>query len=734
LISTRSRHIVIGAGVFALALVVRFAYLNDLAGLPFFTHPIMDASYHDAWARRIAGGALMGNEPFFRAPFYAYLLAAVYRLSDGSYLAPRVLQFILGSATSLMAYLLARRTMGMVAGIAAGILCAVYPVLIYFDGELLTEPVFTFFCVLGILLLDTARRRRGLRYWFLGGLTLGLALITRPTIGVFLVAALAAALALPHRRWAAATLLVAGVVIPVMPVTVHNYAVSGELIPLVWQGGLNLYLGNNPAADGWSATSPEIRKDWWGGYRDQIAIPREELGREPSYGEVSAYWRERAIRFMTGQPGRFAKLLLKKAALFWGSREFPNNQDFNFYRLQSRILSNPIGFGVVGPLALAGMLVLAGSWKRLYLLYAFVATYFVATVAFFVCSRYRVPVVPVLSVFAGGGIAYAVDSVKGRRWGRTVLLMAALAGAGLLVNLNPAGVAVPDLAQSLTQLGKVYLEAGDRAQAETQFREAIRVNPRWAEAYEQLGLMEMEAGPTEKAESYLRKAVEMMPEQAGAHRALAMLYLARGDLEQARRSILRAIEIAPGLEDSHNILGSIEREEGRTDAAVEAFEKELDIDPSNWRAYANLGSLFETKGDLARAEAAYLKALELHPGDSDLTVALAGIYSRQGREAEAAEMLKRASPEDSRAIDLRYNRAAMLQRNGEVDEARRIYEGILAEAPGHERTLINLGVIYASEGRDQKALELWQRALAVNPGNATAKRNIEILKARDESD
>jgi tetratricopeptide (TPR) repeat protein len=731
LVSVKIRYILVGAAVLGIAAGLRFAYLDELAALPFFDHPIMDASYHDAWARRIADGELIDDQPFFRAPLYAYILGGLYRISDGSYLLPRVLQFVLGALTCLMAYSLANRVKGLLAGLIAGALCAVYPVLIYFEGELLTEPLFTFLCVLSIWLFDTAMRTRRLKYWLVGGLVAGMALITRPTVMLFLPAALAGALAFSPRRWVASGLLLVGIAMPVAPVTVHNYHVSREFIPVVWQGGLNLYLGNNPAADGWSATSPELRKDWWGGYKDQIAIPREELGREPSYSEVSAYWQDRASRFMKQQPGRFVRLLLRKAALFWGSREFPNNQDYNFFRLHSWVLRNPVvNFGVVAPLALLGVFALLPLWRRLYFSYAFLITYFVVTVLFFVCARYRAPVLPVLCVLAGCGVSHLVHSIRMGRRKPLFLMLLGLTGAALLVNINLAAIPLPSLAQSYTQMGKVYLERDQETLAAAQFREALKVDPGWAEAYEQLGLLEMKRGRSKEAVALLKEAVEKNPEQATAHRALAMVYLSMGELEAARKAILSALEIAPYLEDSHNVLGSVERQAGNEEAALGAFKKELQINPGNWRTHANLGSLHESMGNLNEAEASYLRTLELQPENSEIILALAGVYSRQGRSEEARRLLEGVGEGPAGDIDLRYNQAAMLQNDGETDRARAIYENILAEAPDHERSLVNLGVIYARQGEQATALELWQRALEVNPENPTARRNIELLRQR----
>ena len=487
--------------------------------------------------------------------------------------------------------------------------------------------------------------------------------------------------------------------------------------------------GQQPRCRRLECHQPRAQERLVGGYKDQIAIPREELGGDPSYGEVSAYWQRRALRFMSEQPGRFVRLLLKKAALFWGSREFPNNQDYNFFKLHSWVLGNPaVNFGVVAPLALVGVFVLLPSWRNLYLTYAFLVTSFAVTIAFFICARSRAPVLPVLCVFAGCGVEYMVRSIRMRKHRRLAIPLLGLTGAALLVNLNPAGVPLPNLAQSHTQTGKVYLEIDEEDLAAAQFREALEADPGWAEAYEQLGLIEMKRGRTSEATAFLEKAVKINPEQATAHRALAMLHLSMGDLDEARRSVLNALEAAPYLEDSHNVLGSIERQAGNQEAALRAFYEEIGISPDNWRAYANLGSLHETLGNNTEAETAYLTALELQPENSELILALAGIYSRQGRKEDARRLLASVAEGSAKEIDLRYNQAAMLQNDGEIEEARRIYEGILAEEPYHERSLVNLGVIYARQGADAKAMELWRRALEVNPENPTARRNIELLR------
>lgn len=714
--------------IFGAAILLRLAYLSDLRALPFFDHPVMDASYHDTWAREILAGKISRGEPFFRAPLYPYLLALLYGISKGSYLAPRLAQMILGSLTSLMAFLLARRYFGRLAGVLAGLACAAYPTLIYFDGELLTESLFIFLSMLGLLLVESARDTDRRSLWLGAGVVFGLAMVTRPNIALFVPVAVAGALIFSRRRLLAGVLITVGLLIPLAPVTIHNYAVSREFIPLVWQGGLNFYLGNNAAATGWSATSPEIRKDWYGGYADMIAIPRQSLGRTPTFGEVSDYWKAKGLAFMRQQPVNWLRLTARKIGIFWNRMELPNNQDFNFMRLYSWVLRNPlVTFGSAAPLALVGLFAFRRRARRLYFLYGLLLTSFAGTVAFFVCDRYRLPFVPPMLVLAGGSLGCLVAAIRQRRRATSLAWLGSLAAAALIVNVNFTGVRPPDFAQSYCDMGKMYVSLGDYGRAADYLNQALAANPSWGEAYEQLGLIKMKQGDKPAAADLFLRAVKAWPDFAAPYRSLAMIYLDQGNLEQARQAAETALRISPFLEGAHNVLGSIQRREGKIDQAVASFMKEIETNPSDWRAYANLGSLYDESGDHGNALAAYQKALALSPANPEVMLALAMLHAKSGDNEAARALLDKLEPEAAADINLKYNRAVILQQSGSTEEAQKIYEEILRTNSLHEGALVNLGVIYARAGRSQEARGLWQRALSVNPANQTARRNIELL-------
>ncbi len=712
--------------IFALATVLRLFYLTEIRKMPFFDHPIMDASYHDTWARRVAQGEIIGDEPFFRAPLYPYFLGLTYKISNGSYLLPRLVQFMLGGATSVLVFLLAYKYSGKVGGIFAGVACATYPVLIYYDGELLTESLFTFLSTSSIYLLDKAIKAKP-KLVFISGLLLGLAMITRPTIGIFLPFALLGVILFCHRKALSSILLLVGISIPITPVTLHNYLVSGEFIPIVWQAGLNLYLGNNPDANGWSATSSELRKDWWGGYKDMIEIPKMELGRKPKYAEVSSYWTKRAIAYVRSQPGKWMKLTLKKVSLFWGRLEFPNNQDYNFMRMKSNVLRNPVfNFATIAPLALLGLF-LGIRNRDLYFVNAFVITFFLGTIAFFVCARYRIPVVPSLCILAGYVLSKLIEFFSLRKWRDLLPSLGLLFGFALLVNLNLSGEKLPGYAQSYTSLAKVLIEKDDYDGAMEMLKKAIQENPLWAEAYEEMAIVNLKLERIDQAEENLRMAIKVMPQEASAYRMLGMILISKDRIEEAEGLLKKAQVIAPFLEDVHNLLGVIERRKGNAEEAETLFRKEAEINPSNWRAWANLGSLLDEKGDLKGAIEAYSEAHRLNPDEVQIAIALSNALLKAGRTQEAQEISSKLIGRSFENIVVRYNQAVILQNSGKLEEARQIYEEILASNPNHEASLVNLGVIYAKKGMEDKARALWQKALSVNPSNQIAKRNLDLL-------
>ena len=285
-----------------LAAALRVAFVADLSGQVVFSSPLVDARTYDDSARAVAAhgpGAIA--TPYYQPPLYPLLLGAVYASTGGSYLAPRILQSLLGLLTALLVAHLAARGGRRRAGWLAGALFAAYGPVLYFEGELLPSALLLASTTAAVWLLleadDVPRPARGL---VAAGLLLGIASAARPT--GFLFAAGAAAWwawrrrAAARRGWQLAW-LAAAVAIPVLPFTIANLVRGGEPVLVSWNGGINFYLGNGTNPDSLTAIQPGYA---WS--RLQV-----EPFRDGVYGSrraESSYWVHRALEDMAADPER----------------------------------------------------------------------------------------------------------------------------------------------------------------------------------------------------------------------------------------------------------------------------------------------------------------------------------------------------------------------------------------------------------------------------------------------
>ena len=93
--------------VFALALVVRVAYIFEADASPLFAHPAVDAKTYTHHAQRLAAGNWLGvgEGPFWQPPLYPYFLGAIKSLFPESFFyAVRFVQALLGALVCAMSW------------------------------------------------------------------------------------------------------------------------------------------------------------------------------------------------------------------------------------------------------------------------------------------------------------------------------------------------------------------------------------------------------------------------------------------------------------------------------------------------------------------------------------------------------------------------------------------------------------------------------------------------------
>jgi len=572
------RHGWVMLGLFGVALGARLVYTYETRGVPTSWHLVGDAAGYYQWAQRIAGGEWSGTESFYQAPLYPYVLGISFMLWGDGVWKVRVLQAFWGAAACGCLGVATGRMFGRAAGLCAGLMLTLYAPAIFFDGIVQkTSLACLLVCVMLVVMtwVKTARRiYAAATLGVLGGLlslTRENAMVWLPVLGVWIALGGGRTRGAELSRDAASkgenqtrrlrsgfgsgralAAFTVGVALILVAVGLRNWAVSGEWSVSTFQAGPNFYIGNHRGADGRyrplvrGHETPEFER------QDAKRLAQESLGRPLSAREVSRFWMSRAIEDIRADWSGWLTLVGQKTLMVWNRYEVADVESPYVYQQSSYMLGGLLRvwhFGVLCPLAAVGLVETWGGRRRLWVLYALIASMTAAVAAFYVLARYRFPLAPLLMPFAAAGCLGVWDRVR-RGDFRTTLIRLAVAG------VLAAAVNWP-------------------------VHDERRLN---ALAAMNAGVALAKSADLPGATHYFRLAVRDHPESAEANNNLAQALALQGDYAGAIGPYRAALAAAPALPGMHfNLAVALERT-GRIDEAIVHYEYAIARDPSDIEA------------------------------------------------------------------------------------------------------------------------------------------------------
>ncbi|HIE06186.1 MAG TPA: tetratricopeptide repeat protein [bacterium (Candidatus Stahlbacteria)] len=597
--------------IFALAFAVRLINLQIMKGNPFFDYPVMDEKYHDEWAQEIGQGNLFGRTPFYRAPFYPLFLGAVYAIFGHNYFLARMISVLLGSINCILIYLLGSILFDRRIGLLSAIFASFYSMFLFFDSMLLTVGMEIFLSLFSIYLLLRWFERRRILDLGLSGLVLGLATITRPNFFVFFLVAIFYLLIRgikAGRKIGLAQILLYVILFftPIVTVTTVNIVKGHDLVPIAWNGGINFYLGNNPNASGWSATAPGIDATWWGGYRDAIILAEQDLGRNLLPSQVSNYWFNKGLGYLTSDPIGWTQILIKKVYLLMNNLELKNNLSIKTVQTFSFLLRIPVlNFGFIISLSLIG-LVLFRMDRRSRILLTYLVAYAITVIAFFVTARYRMIIIPFLIIMAPATIVSIIKSFKKKDISTLIKVFIVLPLLLIFVNSDFYNTKIfhqVDRSLIYGTYGNRYFQAKDFPEALYYYRLSLKEDPKNTNAANGIGNCYLAMKDLAKAKEHYLSSLEIK-ENADALSKLGALYLSIGDLDSAAIFLDRALKIASTNPEVHYYLGLYHAYRSEKTAAAVELEKALQLFPDPRyvnNIYQILSRLYYEMDDLNKA-------------------------------------------------------------------------------------------------------------------------------------
>ncbi|MCP4004646.1 MAG: tetratricopeptide repeat protein [bacterium] len=139
------------------------------------------------------------------------------------------------------------------------------------------------------------------------------------------------------------------------------------------------------------------------------------------------------------------------------------------------------------------------------------------------------------------------------------------------------------------------LNRGELAQSAVHYEAALRLKPT-AEAYNGLGFVLSKQGKVDDAIAQFREAVRVNPKYTAAYNNLAGNLIKQGKLEEAASNYQLSLDEKPSAV-LHNQLGVILVRLDRIDEAAQQFRKAIAIDPQYGEARKNLAAVGEMRGE-----------------------------------------------------------------------------------------------------------------------------------------
>ncbi len=539
--------------LFVVALGVRLIYLQQFSEYPTFRHLNIDQEYYNLWGKKILAEGLIGKDVYEMTPLYAYFLAFVYKFISTDLYTVRIIQALFGSLTIVYIYRLAlllfnSRRIGIIAGLAG----AFYGLFIMNDAMVMKPFLATFFSVMALYWLVKLTESKA-KAFIIPGLLVGLMILVREN-ALLLVGGIP--LCFFIQRGIGVTALKRsiffgiGVALMILPVTLRNYAVSGEFIPVTAGGGEVFYMAYYEGSNGYYVPPDFI-------YTANPLAEHEEFrqeamkrtGKKMSYMESSDYWSNEGFKFVKNEPGRMAYLLYRKFLVFWNFYETPDNQNVYFMSTLSSVIRYSLGFGLVAPLGILGIIISIRQWRKLLIVYAFFLAYMASVLITFYISRYRIPTLPILIIFAALYVDWLYVRLRRKMMRSAGITVAVLVLLFFVVNHRVDGVEPYKdyFPTEYTKLGKSYMLEGNTEGAKEAYQKIVDMRPDFFAGHMGLGKIALKQGQLKEAAVHFTNAIKVNPRDHRGYLSLAITYNRLGMTKEAQAMLNRATSLNRGL-------------------------------------------------------------------------------------------------------------------------------------------------------------------------------------------
>ena len=280
-------------------------------------------------------------------------------------------------------------------------------------------------------------------------------------------------------------------------------------------------------------------------------------------------------------------------------------------------------------------------------------------------------------------------------------------------------------------LGVAFDQMGNLARAESEWHEAVRLNPGLVDAQKALAAAEMRRNDWEALNQTAGHLIEVQPSNPDGYVLRAMAETNRGQESKGEADIRKAIEVAPQSPVGYIHLGNLRLRQKQYAEAQKAYEQALEKDANASDALAGIVNTFLAQNQSQKAVARIQAQLAKQPGNSNYHFLLGAVLFNnkdlKGAEAE----LRRAVDLDKSNAEAQIKLGQVQAAQGQVDGAISTYQQFIAANPRDIRFYILTGELYESKKDWTNAKDLYQKVLEMQPDNPLASNNLAYVMLQE---
>ena len=286
------------------------------------------------------------------------------------------------------------------------------------------------------------------------------------------------------------------------------------------------------------------------------------------------------------------------------------------------------------------------------------------------------------------------------------------------------------LGEAYHNLGVIDARAARYSNAEDEFAEAARWNPKIESLDRNWGLAAFRAERYEHAIGPLERLLHQTPKDAGVRQMLGLSYYMTDQFAKSAETFRPIVNELPDNPGMLYAAGFALVRSGDSVAGGKLFSRMLEHGANSPEVHLMVGQAYYGQSQYPEALLEFQRALELNKSLAEAHYFIGMVYFKQGKLDQAVQELSAELAVNSRSVPAMYQLAYVRLEQRQTDEAIRLLNAVLAEKPVYGDAHYQLGKALLDKGDAREAIQHLERATQLQPAQSYGYYQLSLAYRR----